>query len=400
MRRWLATVAIMSSLAVACGGSGVGGNGGSGGAGGGGSGGTGGAGGSGGTGGSGGSGGAGGSGGTGGSGGSGGGCGTCPTGYTCGTANGIPVCRAPSGVPLFSHVFVIMMENTSWATLSGDAATNTPYIHDTLIKSMAYGTDYHGAGGAHPSLPNYIALISGNVGTAANAPLACDCDPTGTACMSCNLVTSGCGCPQSGMHLGDQIDATMGLSWKAYAEDIGSACNATSSGNYAARHVPFIYFMHDTAFARCQAHVVDYGMLSADLMGTTPSFVYIAPNLVDDMHGTSTFSNHTSDMAAGDKWLSMNVPTILASPAYKNNGVLFIVWDEDDDSGLLSADAPIPMFVLSPLAKSGGMAGNAAIATHYDHYSLLATFEDGLGLPARLGNAQGAKPVADFFPAN
>jgi hypothetical protein len=34
-----------------------------------------------------------------------------------------------------------------------------------------------------------------------------------------------------------------------------------------------------------------------------------------------------------------------------------------------------------------------------NHYSLLATFEDGLGLP-RLGSAVTATPLADYFPAN
>src|SRR5580658_10031374 len=37
----------------------------------------------------------------------------CPAGYTMGTANGLAVCRAPSGIPLFTSVFLILMENTS-----------------------------------------------------------------------------------------------------------------------------------------------------------------------------------------------------------------------------------------------------------------------------------------------
>jgi hypothetical protein len=83
-------------------------------------------------------------------------CGACPVGYTCGTANGIPVCRSATGIPLFSHVFVIVMENTSWATL--DQST-TPFIH-SLKSNWAYAADYHGV--THPSLPNYVALVSGD----------------------------------------------------------------------------------------------------------------------------------------------------------------------------------------------------------------------------------------------
>jgi hypothetical protein len=307
----------------------------------------------------------------------------------------VAVCRAPSGVPLFSSIFVIMMENTSWSSLRDNPATNTPYIHNTLIKNAVYATDYHGV--THPSLPNYLAIISGSPGKQSDgSAVGCDCNPTGTpACTSsCNPLTSlisPCACPQTAMHLGDQIEAVSGLSWKAYAEDIGTACNGTSSGNYAARHVPFVYFMHDTAFARCQSHVVDFGMLNADLMGTTPSFAFITPNLIDDMHGVGLTGQTQADLKNGDGWLGMHVPTITSSAAYKKAGVLFIVWDEDDGS---TGDNPIPLFVLSPLAKSGG----TMIATQADHYALLATIEDGLGL-ARLGSAAQATPLVDFFPA-
>jgi phosphatidylinositol-3-phosphatase len=402
-----ALVMLLSISLVACGGtnggqSGGGGNGGTGG----GVGGNGGSGGSGGNGGSGGSGGSGGGGGQGGQGGQGGssggsdgggiasGCSNCPSGYACGSANGVPVCRAPSGIPRFTNVFLILMENTSWSTLK--ASTNTPYVHSTLMASTAYATDYHGV--AHPSLPNYLALVSG---VPAKQPdgsaVACDCNPTGTACTSsCTPVTevfNPCGCPQTGMTIADQLESA-GLAWKSYAESIGSACNPTSSGNYAARHVPFIYFLHDTQLARCQAHVIDYGTLAGDLAGTTPPFAFISPNLVDDMHGTG-LGQTTADLASGDTWLSTEVPKILASAAYKNGGAIFIVWDEDDASGGVSGtDDPIPAFVISPLAKSGG----AMVATKYDHYALLATIEDGLGLP-RLGNAATATPMADFFPA-
>jgi hypothetical protein len=91
----------------------------------------------------------------------------------------------------------------------------------------------------------------------------------------------------------------------------------------------------------------------------------------------------------------MNVPSITGAMSLKNS-VVFIVWDEDDLSGgLTNTDDPIPLFVLSPLAKNGGYPSSV----HADHYALLATIEDGLNLP-RLGNAIGATPLSDFFPAN
>ncbi len=309
-------------------------------------------------------------------------CGTCPTGYVCGTANGAPVCRAPSGIPLFGHVFIIMMENTSWSTLDGSG--NTPYLHG-LKATAAYSTNYHGV--AHPSLLNYIALTSGGT-----QGLGCDCQPTGSKCngLNCNALTGSCGCPVSVRNIADDLEAAS-VTWRAYAENSGSACNLTTSGSYAARHVPFLYYDDiQTDSGRCTSHVVDYSNLTGDLAAKTPQYSFIAPNLTDDMH--DPFPAGSQNLANGDTWLSTQVPIIQASGAYQAGGVIFIVWDEDDYSGALSPDDPVPMYVLSPFVKQAGYVST----THADHYSLLATIEDGLGLP-RLGSAASAQPLADFF---
>jgi hypothetical protein len=321
------------------------------------------------------------------------GCGTCPTGSTCGSANGLPVCRAASGVPVFSHVFLIMMENTSKTTL--DAATNTPYLK-SLASKGATGSDYHGT--SHPSLPNYLALTSGS-----DHALACDCEPVGAACSLCNTVAfpSGCGCQQTATHLGDQLD-TATKTWKAYGDGMTKPCDTTTAGAYATRHIPFLYYDNmkaATADARCTSHVVPYTGFAADLAGTPQVFSYIAPSLEHDMHGTGLQQADT-DVAAGDTWLSTNAQAIIDSAAFKNGGLLVIVWDEDDGSGGFippKTDDPIPIYVLSPYAKTA--PGGYVSKVNGDHYSLLATIEDGLGLP-RMGSAIGKTTLADYFPAN
>ena len=318
-------------------------------------------------------------------------CGVCPTDSTCGTMNGSPVCITSTGIPRLKHVFVIMMENTSLSTLQGQSSTDIPFLSG-LLTTGSYSSDYHGV--AHPSLPNYLALVSGSTDD-----VKCDCKPTGNACsqVTCNAILSSCGCPQTADHIGDQIEAA-NRTWRAYGEDMGSACNTATSGNYAARHVPFVYFSTLTGdSARCNSHVVDFAndathSFATDLAGSTPDLVYIAPNLTDDMHNPVPAS--TTNYTNGDTWLASIVPTITASPAYLDDGMLLIVWDEDDLSGVIAADDPIPMFVLSPLAKTPYQS-----ATHADHYAVLATIEDALGLP-RLGAAAQATPLADFFPAN
>lgn len=287
---------------------------------------------------------------------------------------------------MFTSVFVIVMENTSLASLQ--ASDNTPYL-SSLEQDWATSTDYHGV--AHPSLPNYIAMTSGDTGG-----IACDCSPEGTACTAstCTLLLGGCGCAQTGLgNLGDQIEAAHG-DWRMYGEDMGTPCNITSSGSYAVKHVPFLYYKEITDDApRCAEHVVDLSEFAGDLRATPPKRLsFIAPNLVSDMHDPVPAG--PANYATGDTWLSNIVPSILESDAFKKGGLLVIAWDEDDLSGIVKPDDPIPMYLLSPLAKKGGFSSSTKI----DHYALLATIEDGLGL-SRLGNAEPATPLADFFPA-
>jgi hypothetical protein len=306
----------------------------------------------------------------------------CAQGDTEGIANGVDVCIGPTGIPRFQHVFVILMENTSYDTLAN--SDNTPYIH-SLMSAGAVLTNYHGV--EHPSLPNYIALASGDITD--NGTLDCDCDPTGDACgtFNCNFITSTCGCPQAQSNIADQLDAA-GITWKAYAEDMGTPCNLTAAGNYEPKHVPFVYFptlTDDTS--RCNAHVVDYGSFAGDL-AQAPRFTFITPNMSHDMH--DPIPSGAGNLANGDAWLAQEVPAILASQAFLDRGLLVIVWDEDDNSGIPNADDPIPFIAVSPLLAP------KTTDTRFDHYGLLATFEDAYGVP-RLGSAATATPMAELF---
>jgi hypothetical protein len=313
-------------------------------------------------------------------------CGTCPSGTHCGTANGLEVCRNDAtGIPVFSHVFVIVMENLSYSTLTDpNNADASPFLHG-LMTSAAYATDYHGV--AHPSLPNYIGMTSGDT-----QGIGCDCEPSGdTACSTatCNIVLHSCNCSQQAQNLADQVEAAS-KTWRAYGEEMGAPCNLSDTGGYAVRHVPFLYYQDvQSNTDRCGTHVVDYGTFATD---TPANFTFIAPNLTHDGHDP-VFPGGKTNIKNADTWLStVGVPAITGLDAYKNGGLLVIVWDEDDYSGLINKDDSVPFFLLSPYAKTMYPS-----PTHADHYSLLATIEDGLGLP-RLGNAQAAAPLADFFP--
>jgi acid phosphatase len=173
-------------------------------------------------------------------------------------------------------------------------------------------------------------------------------------------------------HIADQLEKA-GLTWKAYAESMGSACSLSSQGDFACKHVPFLYFDDINGWdgskfnpsPRCTDHVVDYSELEADLQpGKTPKYVFITPNLKSDMHDT--------DVATGDAWLAREVPKILESDAFNKGGVLFLLWDEG--GGLLPGDDP-PFIAISAHAKPDFVS-----QVDYDTSSYLKTVQAILGI--------------------
>jgi len=246
-------------------------------------------------------------------------------------------------------VFTIVMENHSYDDIIG--APEAPYIN-ALANQNAVAAGYHDPF-IHPSKPNYIWMAAGqNFGILDNR----DPGPGGII--------------NSNAHLADQIELA-GLTWKTYQESMGAPCGLRSHGAYAVKHDPFAYFADingwdGTQFQpsrRCDEHIVDYGDFASDLAaGTLPNYVFITPNLNDDMHDGT--------VAAGDLWLSREVPGILDSDAYQRGGALFLFWDEGSNQG----DEP-PFIAISPNARHGFVS-----ATAYDTSSYLATVQGMLGL--------------------
>jgi hypothetical protein len=296
-------------------------------------------------------------------------------------SSGNPGEGGPTTGTIKGTVFVIMMENHSWGTIknSGSAA----YINGLAAKG-GHAEQYHTPAGNHPSEPNYIWIEAGdNLGITDDNPPADNHQSTKD-------------------HLTAQLDAK-GITWKAYSEDITAGkCPLTTSGLYDPKHTPQLFFDDVTDTNKsdskyCIDHVVPYTQLATDIAANAvPRYAFITPNLCNDMHGETFGTNcglGSDTIKKGNDWLSVQLPKILASTAYTNNGVVFLVWDEGDPKGFppKSEDGPIPFFVLSPLAKPGYV-----LNTKVTHSALLRTIETIFGVPFLRG-AQTAPDLAEMF---
>ena len=252
-------------------------------------------------------------------------------------------------------VFTIVLENHDYKEIIG--SPNAPYIN-SLLPQGALATAYKDTN--HPSLPNYLHLISG----ADQYPGYIDLDPTFSPYF-----------PADHPNLGTQLEAA-GIPWRAYQESMPSPCALTSSGHYAPKHDPFLYFKDQQLGPNslCAMTNVPYSQFAADLAGGTYRYMWITPDLISDGHDPT--NDPAAALTASDTWLSVNVPKILASDAYQAGGILFIVWDEAEGR---AGDDPdlIPMIVLAKNLPHPGTTKN----TPFTHSSYLATIEDLLHLP-------------------
>ncbi|HET9992712.1 MAG TPA: alkaline phosphatase family protein [Kofleriaceae bacterium] len=266
-------------------------------------------------------------------------------------------------------VFTIAMENHSRHQIYGN--TDAPFIN-RLAKPAALANGYHDPY-VHPSEANYLWMVSGE-----NFGVLDDDDPSSHHF-------------DSKSHMADQLEMG-GVSWKSYQESMGSPCGLVSHGRYAAKHNPFVFFddvngWDGSQFARsqrCIDHVVDYSQLDKDIAANKlPRYVFITPNLDDNMHDGS--------IAEGDAWLAHEIPKIMATDAYQNGGAIFLLWDEG--GGTPANDDP-PFMVLSPNAKAGFTSN-----VDYDTSSYVKTVESVLGLgslPCDL-EASSVNTMADLF---
>lgn len=263
-------------------------------------------------------------------------------------------------IPAFDHIIIIMLENQPFSAVIGNK--EMPGLNRLASQNVLL-TRYYAV--AHPSLPNYIALIGGST-------FGINSD-----CTDCFLNKPS---------LPDLIEAS-GRTWKTYQEEMPSPCFSGSTEKYAQKHNPFAYFdpiRNDPA--RCKESVVPLPMLDQDLESNhLPNYAFIMPDLCNSAHDCS--------LSTADSWLGQMVQKLRESRALGDHYLIFITFDESraDDSSCCGLSTPaggrVAGILISPQARSGIQDD-----TPLSHYSLLKTILTSWQLPD-LGETARAVPI-------
>jgi phosphatidylinositol-3-phosphatase len=303
--------------------------------------------------------------------------------------------EAPEPGPV-QHVFLISLASPGYEAAFG-ASSQMPYLSETLRPQGVLLTNYSLLDTA--ALPNGIAAISGQAPT---ADTKADC-PDYEKCLL----------PVETLSLADQF-GTARFSWHAYLEgmtdETGGPANcihpepgateAPSIGGYAAKLNPFVYFHSLLDLGDCATNDVPLTELAKHLKKAdgAANFNYIAPDLCNAGFRGQCPEGSADGAVAANAWLEKTVPEILASPAYKKDGLLIVSFGAIDPAAAEEVAAAggdplkVGALLVSPLLTAGGTDGAA-----YDPYSLLRSVDELFGL-SPLGEAEGAK-VRSFASA-
>ncbi len=255
-----------------------------------------------------------------------------------------------------TKVLVFIEENHSMSEMK----SGMPYLYSQAVK---YGYADHYTATSHPSLPNYLAVVGGSTfGVTDDGSPSQHPEPTPDVYSAA---------------------IAMGRTAKAYAESMPSNCNKITSGSYAARHNPWVYFPTDAAM--CMNNDVPSGTTSSGKLrqaivnGALPTVGWVTPNVQHDAHDGT--------LAAADTWLKNWLTLVYASTDWQAGRLVVIVTADEDDYSQKNA---VLTAVLHP-----SQAGHL-VSTPLNHYSLTGLLTQVAHAPC-LRNGCGAANFAAAF---
>jgi phosphatidylinositol-3-phosphatase len=278
----------------------------------------------------------------------------------CGSG-GSPVVQTPvpANQPTFSHVVLVVEENHSYSEVIGNSSMPN---FNALASQYGLATQYFGD--AHPSLPNYLMLTTGQMESGLS--------DTFSSVISDDSVVR------------ELVKA--GKSWKSYAESLPSGgFAAPDTAAYVRRHNPFTYLsdvQNDPAQA---ANIVSFTQFATDLANNAlPQYTFITPNLDND--------GHNGSLAQADTWLQNNVITPLTTNSAFQNTLLIVTFDEGSQADLDHGGGHVATIIVSPKAKTKFQS-----TTTYQHQSVLRLILAGSGVNSFPGLSSVAPDMTEFF---
>jgi acid phosphatase len=279
----------------------------------------------------------------------------------CGGAPIANIAPPPAHSARFGHVFIVVEENTNYGNVVGNPAMS--YLNG-LANQYGLATNYFA--NAHPSIPNYFMLTTGQTQTFLDPLTPETFTPSGDNVVH-ELVTSG-------------------KTWKSYAEDLPSVGYiGGDSGKYAVRHNPLAYMAEVQNDPGQKQNLVPFTQFAADLSaGSLPDYSFIVPNLCDDAHDCS--------LSIADGWLKSNIDPLIQSSVFQKDGLLIIVFDEADLNDFTAGGGHVAAVIVSPLAKRSYKS-----VAFYQHQSVLRLSLEGLGVTKLPGESATAPVMWEFF---
>ncbi len=344
-------------------------------------------------------------------------------------------------------VFYIALENHNFTQPDPASSPNqifgnpaAPFINSLVTPGnpnaaqTSYASMYlNAAPGLHPSEPNYVwqeAGVHGPLNDADPYPNNIVNSPNLSGLLQTKYGTSGWRSYQEDTDLlntnGQNFNSAGGTltnnvaspsqyevpltSFSGTSPDYTNPYNGSDQYNYAAKHDPQVFFTatnggNNATPSNPEAqYYAPLQQLQTDLNNNTVArYNWITPDQYNDMHssltGGFTYNGvlYTGDQAAvaeGDNFLSIIVPEIEASQAYKDDGAI-VIWNDESEGGDTS-QYTLTEIVISPLAKGNAYTNDIG----YTHSSDLRTLQDIFGVygdAPYLGDAEGANTLSDLF---
>jgi acid phosphatase len=261
---------------------------------------------------------------------------------------------APNPVPAFSHIVVVIGENTNVTSVFGSASA--PYINALAATGAKFTNSF---ALFHPSQPNYIALYSGS-----NQGVTND-----------NYITT----KYTTANLGASLIAA-GKTYKTYSEGLPSVgYDGASSGLYARKHNPAANWMGTGTNQIPNTPNQPFTAFPADF-NNLPNVAFVIPDLCNDGHDVcSPLNNRTLQY---DNWIETRLDAY-KQWAVNNNSLLIVTYDEDD---FTSTNKIATVFY-------GAYVAQATYAQTINHYNVLRTIEEANRLTVHAGAAGSATPI-------